>query len=118
MNEKLYACFEIKRLGKLKYFLGMKTSYSKYVIFLSLLKYILELKETRTSGGKLTITPIDPYKKLGWCEDIQLIDRGRYYRLFGTLIYLLHTRLDITYTVGLLSQFMHDPREEHNVEAR
>ena len=31
----------------------------------------------------------------------------------GRLIYLSHTRLDIAYAVGVVSQFMYDPREEH-----
>ena len=31
----------------------------------------------------------------------------------GKLIYLIVTRLDITYTVGLLSQFMLAPQENH-----
>ena len=31
----------------------------------------------------------------------------------GKLIYLSHTRLDITYAVNVVSQFMHDPRKLH-----
>jgi hypothetical protein len=31
--------------------------------------------------------------------------------MVGRLIYLSHTRLDITYAVILVSQFMHDPRD-------
>ena len=37
------------------------------------------------------------------------IDRRRYQRLIGKLIYLSHTRLDIAFTMSLVSQFMHDP---------
>ena len=40
-------------------------------------------------------------------------DRGRYQRLVGKLIYLSHTRPDVAYAVGVLSQFMHSPQEEH-----
>ena len=34
-----------------------------------------------------------------------------YQRLVGRLIYLAHTRLEITYSVCVISHFMHDPRE-------
>ena len=33
--------------------------------------------------------------------------------LVGRLIYLSHTRPDIAYAVGVVSQFMHAPSEEH-----
>ncbi|KAL8161617.1 hypothetical protein V2J09_013106 [Rumex salicifolius] len=34
-------------------------------------------------------------------------------KLCGKLIYLAHTRLDISFSVSDISQFMHDPREPH-----
>ena len=41
------------------------------------------------------------------------MDRKTYQQLVGRLIYLAHTRLDIAYSVSVISQFMHDPREIH-----
>jgi hypothetical protein len=41
------------------------------------------------------------------------VDKERYQRLVGKLIYLSHTRPDIAYSVGVISQFMHSPKEEH-----
>ena len=42
-----------------------------------------------------------------------LEDSGRYRRLIEKLIYLTVTRPDITFAVGILSRFMHQPRETH-----
>ena len=41
------------------------------------------------------------------------MDRKMYQWLVGRLIYLAHTRLDITFSVSVISQSMHDPREIH-----
>lgn len=40
-------------------------------------------------------------------------DRERYQILVGKLIYLAHTRPDISFAVGLVSQFMHQPQDHH-----
>ena len=41
------------------------------------------------------------------------VDREGYQRLVGQLIYLSHTRPDIAFAVSLVSQFMHNPKEDH-----
>ncbi|XP_034674238.1 secreted RxLR effector protein 161-like [Vitis riparia] len=41
------------------------------------------------------------------------MDKGRYQRLVGKLIYLSHTHLDIAYAASVVSQFMHNPSEDH-----
>lgn len=46
-------------------------------------------------------------------ETGESVDIGRYHRLIRKLIYLSHTRLDITYVVSVVSQFIHGPRELH-----
>jgi len=48
-----------------------------------------------------------------WFYDSHTLDSGRYRRLIEKLIYFTVTRLDITFTVGVLSRFMHQPRETH-----
>lgn len=51
--------------------------------------------------------------KLGEFTDQVPTDKERYQKLVGKLIYLSHTRLDITYAVSVVSQFMLYPSEEH-----
>jgi Reverse transcriptase (RNA-dependent DNA polymerase) len=54
--------FEIKDLGKLKYFLGIEITHSQKVFFLSQRKYVLDLlKETGKLGCKPAKTPIETY---------------------------------------------------------
>ena len=56
---------------------------------------------------------MDPNNKLGKYVDGVPVDRGRYQRLVGKLIYLSHTRPDIAFVVSTVSQFMHSPCEAH-----
>ncbi|KAL1549826.1 secreted RxLR effector protein 161-like protein [Salvia divinorum] len=46
-------------------------------------------------------------------EGAKLADREKYQRLMGKLIYLSHTRPDITCAVSVVNQFMHKPQEDH-----
>ena len=46
-------------------------------------------------------------------EGAEATHRTRYQRLVGKLIYLSHTRLDIAYAVGVVSQFIHAPQVAH-----
>ena len=106
--------FEIKDLGVLKYFLGIEVAYSKTGIFLSQCKYILDLlAETGMTGEKGSSIPMDPNLKLQENSEGQMVDKGRFQRLVGRLIYLSHTRHSIAFAVSLVSWFMHCPTDEH-----
>ena len=49
-----------------------------------------------------------------WCDSSHFLDDlGQYWRLIGKLIYLTVARPDITFAVGVLSKFIHPPREVH-----
>ena len=77
-------------------------------------KYVLDLlKETRMLKSKSTDTPMDLIVKLGAKKDSAPVDKGRYQRLVGKLIYLSHTRPNIGFSISVVSQFMNNPIEEH-----
>lgn len=106
--------FEIKDLGLLKYFLGMEIARSKAGIAVTQRKYIIDLlKEVGMLGCKPSEVPVEPNFKLKTTGSGERVDKERYQRLVGKLIYLSHTRPDIAFSVSMVSQHMHSPTEEH-----
>ncbi|TYK25905.1 Cysteine-rich RLK (receptor-like protein kinase) 8 [Cucumis melo var. makuwa] len=106
--------FEIKDLGNLKYFLGMKVAKSKEGIFVSQRKDTLDLlTEIGVLGCHPADTPIEFNCKLENSDDQVPVDKEQYQRLVGKLIYLSHIRPDISFAVSAVSQFMQAPYEEH-----
>ena len=106
--------FEMKDLGALKYFLGIDVSRSKQELFLSQRKYTLDfLAETGNSTCKTVYTPIEINHYLSIYSDQILMNRERYQRLVGKLIYLTHTLPNLSYVVSIISQFMHNLSDRH-----
>jgi len=58
-------------------------------------------------------TPMQVNHGLKFEEGANMADKERYQRLVGKLIYLSHTRSDIAYAVGVISQIMHQPQKDH-----
>ena len=61
--------------------------------------------------------PIEHNHKLCKATKNVMVDRDSYQRLVGKLIYLSHINPNIAYVVGVMSQFMHNPKEVHLREA-
>jgi hypothetical protein len=102
LKEQLPAQFEIKNLGRLKYFLGIEMAKSWRGILLSQRKYMLDvLFEVGLLKCKPADTPIVQYHKLTEHTDQVPTNKGRCQRLVGKLIYLSHTRPDIAYVVSI-----------------
>ncbi|XP_042009232.1 uncharacterized mitochondrial protein AtMg00810-like [Salvia splendens] len=114
LKVNLFKEFEMKDLGALKYFLGIEVLRSDRGIFLRQKKYVVDLlAETSLLDCKPAETPMVVNHGLRVVEGARAPDREQYQRLVGKLIYLSHTRPDITYAVGVVSQFMHQPQEDH-----
>eukprot|EP00253_Pinus_taeda_P016675 PITA_16675 len=106
--------FEMTDLGQLHYFLGLQVLQSKEGISLSQSKYACDLlrhfhmedckpaPSPFQSGGKLSVTCTSPE-----------VDATLYRQLVRKLLYLTHTRPDLSFVVGLVARFMHTPRESH-----
>ncbi|KAJ9559500.1 hypothetical protein OSB04_004660 [Centaurea solstitialis] len=114
LRKSLFTDFEMKDLGELKYFLGIEVLRSRRGIFMCQQKYVMDLlAETGMIDCKPANTPMIMNQKLYMEEKAEPADKERYQRMVGKLIYLSHTRPDIAYAVGVVSQFMHQPQKDH-----
>jgi hypothetical protein len=106
--------FAMTDLGLLHYFLGIEITQSTSGIFLSQPKYALDLlSRFHMSDCKPAPTPFLSGVKLEAKCSTPLVDATLYRQLVGSLIYLTHTRPDISFAVGMVSRFMQEPHELH-----
>lgn len=106
--------FEITDLGVLSYFLGLEVNQDVKGIHIAQKKYTEDLlKEYSMQQCKAVPTPLNSSEKLQQVDGSGKAIPKRYRSLIGRLIYLTHTRLDISFAVGVLSQFMNYPSNKH-----
>ncbi|KAH9718241.1 hypothetical protein KPL71_022141 [Citrus sinensis] len=112
-----HTLFIKKRQGKiiaLIVYVDDMVSRSKGGIFLSQGKYALDLlHETGMTACQPIDTPIEERLKFCITSDQVPVDKGRYQSLIGRLMYLSHTRPDLAYALSVVSQFIHNPGEQH-----
>lgn len=114
LKEHLFQNFQTKDLGHLRYFLGIEVAQSNSGIIISQSKYALDiLEETSLTNCKPVDTPMDPNVKFLPNQGEPYTDPGRYRRLVGKLNYLTLTRPDISFSVGVVSQFLNSPCDNH-----
>lgn len=77
-------------------------------------KYALDIvSDTGNLGSRTAPTPLEQNHQLGRDKSPLLTDPTPYRRLLGRLIYLSHTRPELSYSIHILAQFMQSPREAH-----
>nr|KYP70478.1 Retrovirus-related Pol polyprotein from transposon TNT 1-94 [Cajanus cajan] len=114
LKQHLFKHFQTKDLGLLRYFLGIEVAQSKSGIAISQRKYAFNiLEEIGLTNYKPVDTPMDPNVKLMPNQGEPYPDPGRYQRLVEKLNYFTMTRLDISFPVSVVSQFLNSPCESH-----
>ncbi|XP_048226863.1 uncharacterized mitochondrial protein AtMg00810-like [Ricinus communis] len=118
VRDALSLRFEMKRLGEVSCFLGLEVKRSDGY-FLSQRGYATSLLNCfRMRESKAMTTPMKPCLKLTKDEGKLLEDATLLRQLVSSLFYLTITRPDISYSVGVISQFMDKPRESHLIAAK
>ena len=106
--------FEMSDLGKLTYYLSIEVHQFDGGITLKHSQYAMKILEESGMGTcNLTHVPMDFNVKLSKSHAKKKIDETEYRRNIGCLRYLLHTRPDLSFSVGLLSRYIQQPKESH-----
>lgn len=120
LKSVLNKAFTIKDLGVAHYFLGMEIARGDSGIVLNQRKYVLDLLDSTVLSGCFPVsTPLPVGFHLTASGSSPLKEPNIYRRLVGRLLYLNLTRLDVSFAIQHLSQFVSKPAADHlNVALR
>eukprot|EP00253_Pinus_taeda_P011405 PITA_11405 len=105
--------FEMKNLVEPHYYLGLEVWRDACQKIFGQAKYVRVLKIFNMDQCKVALVPMQQNVKLHFDNGSKELDGTLYRQLVGRLNYLTTTRLDLTYYVSVLSQFMARPLEIH-----
>lgn len=106
--------FSMSDLGKLSYYLGIEVQQSTEGITVCQSAYAKKILEIcGMDNFNPTLTPMEPRQKLSKESKTPPVDPTYYLSIVGSLRYLIHTRPDICYAVGIVSRFMESPTSKH-----
>ena len=113
-KEQMMGEFEMSDLGLLSFYLGIEVDQGENG---TMLKQTAYARKVLSQFGMLecnsTSIPIDPRMQLNKDADGHPVDATEYQRVIGCLRYLLHTRPDLSFAVGVASRFMERPTLMH-----
>jgi uncharacterized membrane protein YgcG len=111
--------FEMSDLGELRYFLGLEVKQEKNGIFLSQGKYARDLLTKCDMLNCNTVsTPMNVREVLRKEDGTESADGFKFRSMVGGLMYLTHTRPDISHATGVVSRFMANPTKLHMTAAK
>jgi hypothetical protein len=110
----LHDRFLMKNMGPLQFFPGLEIIQDASCIKLSQSKYAQDLLEIfHMTDCNSAPTPFLSGVKIEDGGMTPLVDNTLYRKLVGILMYLTHSKPDLSYAVGTVSRFMQEPHELH-----
>lgn len=110
-NREMASKIGMSDLGKLTYYLRIEVGQYEGGITLNQIRYALRiLEEGGMKNCNINHTPIESRMKLSKADDERYIVARVYRRNVGCFRYLLHTRQDLSFAVGVLSRYMQRPK--------
>jgi hypothetical protein len=113
-KQQMKKTFSMSDLGLLSYYLGMEVRQGTNEITICQRSYAAKIVEQCNMGRcNPTDTPMEQRVKLVTAEKGTKSDTTQYRSVIGSLRYLVNTRPDLSFAVGLVSRFMEAPGKEH-----
>ncbi|KAG6501318.1 hypothetical protein ZIOFF_041197 [Zingiber officinale] len=107
--------FEMSDLGLLSYYLEIEMEQQKSQIFLRQSAYAKKiLSQFKMTDCNATKHPMEPKTQLHKDLEGTPVDATEYRHIIACLRYLLHTRPDLSYSVGMASRYMERPTIMHH----
>ena len=105
-SEEMKKEFGMSMVGELNYFLGLQVKQRKDGIFISQEKYAKNLvKRFGLNSKKHISTPMSSLAKLSLDAAGMDVDPTLYRSMISSLLYLIASRPDITFSVGVRARF-------------
>ena len=106
--------FSMSDLGLLSYYLGIEVKQEGEGITLSQGSYAVKILE---GAGMIDCnpcdTPMEPRLKLYKSKEGEAVDPTAYRSIIGSLRYIVNTRPDLAFSVGVVSRYMEAPGKTH-----
>lgn len=115
-KKRMATKFDMSDLAKLTYYLGIEVCQYGGGISLVQKRYATKiLEDAGLINCNPSLTPMELGLKLSKAEGAREVDATMYRKNVGCLRYLLHTRPDLSFSVGVLSRYMQSPRESYGM---
>ncbi|MCI13365.1 gag-pol polyprotein, partial [Trifolium medium] len=111
--------FEMSLVGELTYFLGLQVKHMEDIIFISQSKYTKSIvKKFGLDKASHKKTPAATHIKLTKDEGGIDVDQSLYRSMIGSLLYLIASRPDIAYVVGVCVRHQDKPKVSHLTQVK
>ncbi|KDP30510.1 hypothetical protein JCGZ_16690 [Jatropha curcas] len=113
-KQEMMRMFEMSDLGLLSYYLGIEVKQTPDCISFCQAVYASKiLEKTGMLNCNSSRVPMEPKCKLKKQDGEPFVDATEYRRIIGSLRYLVNTRPDLAYSVGVVSRYMDTPTVTH-----